>query len=294
MTRAASIPPPDQAARLRALVSSLRASADPAPPPDSAPRWQCPFVVVASGKGGVGKSCLSILLAQACARAGQRVLLADADLGAANLDVLLRLPARRRIDALWKGTDHDIMVPACADPGSAFHLIAGISAGALPDAADRRRLLAALSRAGAQADLIIADVGAGLGPVVLELAAPAHLLVLVVTPDPASMTDAYALFKTIAPSASGQIGIIVNQARDDAEGVELHRRFALAAERFVGRRPALLGIMTESPSLRHAVRTQALGDPGAVDDAARARMHAFSAEVRRAASHGFADAGTSE
>lgn len=296
MTRAASIPPVDQAARLRALVSSLRTvgSASPAGREAPPPAWACPFIVVASGKGGVGKSCLSILLAGACARAGERVLLADADLGAANLDVLLRLTPRRRIDALWNGADHAIAIPAPAGDGHSFGLIAGLSGGASPGADERRRMIASLARLGAGADLVFADAGAGLGPGVLELAHAAHLAVIVVTPDPASITDAYALFKTIAPRAPDRVGVIVNQARTDAEGVEIHRRMALAGERFVGARPALLGVMTEEPSIRHAARTQSLAAPGVLEEGARSRALACSAEVTRLARLAFAAPRTSE
>lgn len=286
MTRAASSPPADQATRLRALVSSLRAADHGAPAAAAPIHWSCPFVVVASGKGGVGKSCLSILLARACAESGHETLLADADLGAANLDVLLRASARRRIDSLWRGHDHSLAVPTALG----FRLIAGVSGGAPAEAHDRRCLLAGLARESHGAAMLLADVGAGLGHAVLEIAEAAHLIALVATPDPASITDAYALFKTLAPKVRGRFGVIVNQARDDAEGVEIHRRIALAGERFIGTRPALLGVMTENDALRRAARTQRMGEPGAFDDEARGRARACAGEVCRLAQAAWVDA----
>jgi flagellar biosynthesis protein FlhG len=188
-----------------------------APSGDGGPR----LIAIASGKGGVGKTWLAITLSHALAMAGRRVLLVDADLGLANVDVQLGLEPADGLPAVLSG--RSTMADA-ARPHEAmgFDILAGCSgSGALAglDEAAHRRLLAALREAGSRWDDIVLDLGAGLDRGVRALAAGADLLLVVATAEPTSLTDAYAVLKCHRRDRpGGDARLVVNQAVDRTAG----------------------------------------------------------------------------
>src|SRR5437762_9268321 len=204
----------DQAAQLRSLVRERRRAS---------------VIAVTSGKGGVGKSNISVNLAIQLAAAGKRVVLLDADLGLANADVLCNvdLPCNLSHVIARKKELHEVMVAA---PGG-FSLIGGASGLArMADLSDddRERIILALGELEQQADVILIDTGAGISPNVLSFTRAADHVLVVTTPEPTAITDAYAVIKVISRDVSAQrrMSLLVNQTRTNQEGRVVHERIS--------------------------------------------------------------------
>jgi flagellar biosynthesis protein FlhG len=217
------------------------------------------MIVVASGKGGVGKTWFSISLAQALARKGRRVLLADADLGLANIDVQLGIQPDRDLSAVLSGK----MTPAEAAtrlPDAGFDVLAGRSgSGALaslsPAALDA--FLAALGSARAHWQDVVVDLGAGLDTAQRRIAAAADLLLVVATEEPTSLTDAYAVLKLHGmDNPKGVSRIVVNMADDRTSGQRTYEALRRAAGAFLKREIPLAGIVRRDLKVRDAIRHQ--------------------------------------
>ncbi|WP_338663434.1 AAA family ATPase [Pararoseomonas sp. SCSIO 73927] len=215
------------------------------------------LIGIASGKGGVGKTVLAIGLAQALARAGRRVLLADGDLGLANVDVQLGLEARHDLMAVLAG---DVALGGAAIRVEAgFEVLPGRSgsgalAGLDPGWIDR---FLALLREAPQDDVVL-DIGAGLDPVPRRLSAGCDALLVVATDEPTSLTDAYAVLKLLrrdAPAAEARV--VVNLAADTAAGARTHAALDRACRGFLGRGVPLAGVVRRDPKVRDAIRHQA-------------------------------------
>jgi MinD-like ATPase involved in chromosome partitioning or flagellar assembly len=196
----------------------------PSPQPtscDGGPR----LIAIASGKGGVGKTWLAITLSHALAMAGRRVLLVDADLGLANVDVQLGLEPADGLPAVLSGRS-TVADAARPHPAMGFDILAGCSgSGALAglDEAAHRRLLAALREAGSRWQDVVLDLGAGLDRGVRALAAGADLLLVVATAEPTSLTDAYAVLKFHRRDRPrGDARLVVNQAVDREQQASAH------------------------------------------------------------------------
>ncbi len=210
----------DQASALRALARS---------------RPRATVIAITSGKGGVGKSNVAVNLAIRFAKSGKDVVLLDADLGLANADVLCNvdLPANLSHVIARKRELRDVLVHA---PGG-FRLIGGASGLArMADLTDddRRRLLDSLADLEHQADLILIDTGAGISPNVLSFTRAADHVLVVTTPEPTAITDAYAVIKVVSRDAgTRRISLLVNQARSPAEGRVVYDRIARVAKQFL-------------------------------------------------------------
>ena len=217
------------------------------------------IIGIASGKGGVGKTWFAITLAHALARAGRRVLLFDADLGLANVDIQLGLTPARDLGAVIAGraTLREVVLRH-AEGG--FDIVPGRSgSGALSglDAAVLERVLAALREAAGGYDAVLLDLGAGLDRAVRHLAAFADTLLVLVTDEPTSLTDAYAVLKLHgADRPGGDAGVVVNQATTRVAGERTHATLARACSTFLGRTPALLGVVRRDERVRDAIRRQ--------------------------------------
>ncbi|MFC7473207.1 AAA family ATPase [Dankookia sp. GCM10030260] len=238
------------------------------------------LLAVASGKGGVGKTVLAIGLAQALAQAGQRVLLADADLGLANVDVQLGLDPQHDVADVLAGR---LSAAAAATWHAAgFAILPGRSgSGALAglDAAAVGRLVAALRDATAEFDTVLLDLGAGLDAAVRRLAAAADLLLVVATEEPTSLTDAYAVLKLHRRDRPGAAArVVVNQAADRTGGERTWRTLDRACNRFLGAGVGLAGIVARDARVADSIRHQAPlltrhpGCPAARDIAALANF----------------------
>lgn len=249
----------DQAARLRAMMQATDAPHATVPSsladaaPDSAP-VPARIVAIASGKGGVGKTVLGVHLARALAYLGKRVTLIDADHGTANADLILGLNPAARLGA---NVCDPISVPDCPK----LRLIAGSVGGS--DAQQQHAALRdSLAQLGTETDVFVVDLGAGITPSILAVLRAAWLPLIITTPEPTATADAYALYKSLVASGGTRAGVIVNQAQTEEEAKEVFSRFALAADRFIGVRPARLGWLPADASVPSAVRARRPVSPG--------------------------------
>ncbi|MFQ5410715.1 MAG: MinD/ParA family protein [Phycisphaerae bacterium] len=222
----------DQAAELRSLMAERET---PEAPPDKATLRAAHVVTIASGKGGVGKTNIAVNLALCLSSKGHRVVLVDADLGTANVDVILNI--RPAFDL-----SHVLQRSRCIDEIAVrmnphLRIIAGASglaAVADLDPFDRRALVDELSRLEADCDIILIDCGAGISQNVLAFAQAADRMLLVITPEPTAMTDAYALVKVLSRTERPpSMGLVVNQSATNREGRQAAERIASVAAKFL-------------------------------------------------------------
>ena len=213
-------------------------------------------IAVTSGKGGVGKSNIAVNLAIKLASASKRVVLLDADLGLANADVLcnIDLPSNLSHVISQKRELSDVMV---AGPGG-FQLIGGASGLArMADLSDydRQRLVSALAELEARTDIILIDTGAGISPNVLSFTRCADQVLVVTTPEPTAITDAYAVIKVISRDAPERpLSLLVNQVRQNGEGQLVYERIAKVARQFLGVHVLDAGFVPSDPEVPNAVR----------------------------------------
>ncbi len=190
---------------------------------------------VTSGKGGVGKTFLSANLAAALAQRGERVLVLDADLGMANLDVVLNLFPKVTLHDVFTGkcSLEDALLPA---PGGFDALLAGsglVEYSRLTSEI-RDKLLEVLRTVSPRYDRILLDTGAGISDVVLYTASLADDIIIVATPEPTSLTDAYATIKVLAAQQRRRIiKLIVNQVTRPGEGRVIRGQLQQVVDRYV-------------------------------------------------------------
>lgn len=267
-TESPEITIPDQAQRLRELMAHVEPSLVPstaakkatvnqaAPAPTPTLRRLAHATAIVSGKGGVGKSNLAVNLACALATRGRRVVLFDADLGMANVDVLCGISPRSTIEDLLRGTAtlKDILVPG---PGG-FRIVpgaSGVASMANLDGVQRRALLSQLVALDRVAEHLIIDMGAGIGPNVTSFARAAHRVLVVSTPEPTAMTDAYGAIKTLVARGMGsRLQLVVNMSHSADEAASVHRRIAGVSRQFLGIELSLAGVVPFDSALVEAVK----------------------------------------
>jgi flagellar biosynthesis protein FlhG len=229
-----------------------------------APALGANIMTVASGKGGVGKTWFATTLTHALARAGASCLLFDGDLGLANVDIQLGLDPAADIGQVI-AFGRDIKSAVTRFPGQdgigAFDVIAGKSgSGALaglarPQLKALKNELMLVSRG---YDHVILDLGAGIDANVTALTVESGRVVIVITEEPTSLTDAYALVKTLAlREARLDLHVVVNQAETLVSGKRAYETLKKAAETFLSLSPALLGIVRRDRHVPESIRRQA-------------------------------------
>lgn len=215
-------------------------------------------ISVFSGKGGVGKSSLCVNLGYCLSDLGQRCLLMDCDLGLANLDVLLGVNAEGNLQDLLR-TDRDAeSILLRLDAGlDLIPAASGVPELVEMDEDQRTVLLEKLQPLFGAYDFLILDLAAGLNPTVLSLAHAAAKRILVLTPEPTSLTDAYAMVKVLA-SQSGERDflVLVNQAQNREEAQKIFARLDSAVSRFLGFNLVYLGMVREDPNMGVAILKQ--------------------------------------
>lgn len=224
------------------------------------------IVAVTSGKGGVGKTFLSANLAAALAARGLRVLVLDADLGLANLDVVLNLHPKLTLHDVFTGRAslEQAVLPA---PGGFSVLLAGSGlveySRLTPEV--RERLLAVIQEVTPRFDIVLLDTGAGISEVVLYTVSLADEVLIVATPEPTSMTDAYATIKLLATQqARRELRLVVNQVARGGDGKSVAGQLQQVVDRFVGAavgapvRLVLLGDVPQDVAVREAVKKRQL------------------------------------
>lgn len=216
-------------------------------------------VAILSGKGGVGKTNLALNLSYALFRAGHRVLLMDFDVGLANVDVLLGLSPEKNLQDLFRPevTAEEVML--AVEPGGFDFLPAASGVPELLEMDDDMReiLFQKLNTVFGGYDYLMLDLGAGISQTVLSVAAMSHLRVLVVTPEPTSLTDSYAVIKVLHTQYGlTDFHILVNQVEGPADTQATFGRLSAACQHFLGFEPVLLGGVRADPTMHDAVRRQ--------------------------------------
>ena len=196
-------------------------------------------LAITSGKGGVGKTFVTANLATALAARGQKVLVLDADLGLANLDVVLNLHPKLTLHDVFTGkaTLEQAILPA---PGGFSVLLAGSGmveySRLTPEVRDK--LLQIMELVKPRFDWVLLDTGAGISDVVLYAISLATDVLVVATPEPTSLTDAYATIKVLATQQERRhVGLVVNQANRVGEGKLICSQLQQVLQRFIGGEP---------------------------------------------------------
>ncbi|MEL3888675.1 MinD/ParA family protein [Ferrovibrio sp. MS7] len=224
----------------------------------AAPTRQANVIAVASGKGGVGKTWLSISLAHCFARQGIRTLLFDGDIGLANVDIQLGLMPDRDLGSVIAGRFSlaDAVMPSEAG----FDIIAGKSGSASLATLDQAALnglrdeLCQLARS---YDKVVIDLGAGVDAVVRTLSQAAGVTLVVTNDEPTALTDAYAFIKLARMAdRNADVRVVVNIAPTTREGERTHAKLAKAAENFLKYTPPLAGVIRRDEKVRDAIRNQ--------------------------------------
>jgi len=227
-------------------------------PSRATPRDATRVIAIASGKGGVGKTNLAANLGIALSRRGKRVLLFDADFGLANVDVLLGLQPERTLRDVVSGRCQlgEVVIEAAHGlrvvPGGC-----GLRELVDLDGFRRGRLLRQLADIEADYDFVLVDAAAGVGADVTSFVSAVGEAIVVTTPEPTSLTDAYALVKVTLSQAPGtRFAVVVNSARGATEGAAAASRLQAVAQRFLGASLPLWGILPFCDEVPRAVRRQ--------------------------------------
>ncbi len=215
-------------------------------------------IAITSGKGGVGKTNISVNLAVAMSDIGKRVMLLDADLGLANVDVLLGLKPdynlshvidgkRTLEEVILKGPSDIMVVPAASGVKRLAELSTMENAG----------LIRAFSELNHDVDTLIIDTAAGINESVTSFSRAAQEVVVVVCDEPASITDAYALIKVLNTEYDIQhFRVLANQAQSAQEGRELFNKISRVTDRYLDVTLEFMGVVPHDDYLRKAVRKQ--------------------------------------
>lgn len=215
-------------------------------------------IAVTSGKGGVGKSNVVANLAVSLSRAGKRVLVLDADLGLGNLDVLLGLVPQHTIEDVLVGT-HTLAEIMLKGPAGIHVLPASSGVPRLTSLTEAQQLMIQeqLVDLASEMDVLLIDTGAGIAPTVTFFASSADETLVVITPEPTSLTDAYALIKVLARQYSERrFKVLVNQAKSPREASEVFGKLDVAVDRFLHVAVELIGAIPDDDYVHLAVMQQ--------------------------------------
>lgn len=242
----------DQAEKLRQLVQQN----------NSTPRSVARVITVTSGKGGVGKSSLSVNLALNFARLGKKVIIFDADFGLANIEIMLGIrPQYNLADLMFRGKSLEDII---TEGPEGIGFISGGSGIQELTRLTRDQIIyltQKLFQLDKMADIIIIDTGAGIADAVLEFVAASSEVLLVVTPEPTSITDAYALLKTLNRKSefsiqNTKIKMVANRIVSPSEGPELFEKLSVVSEKFLNIPLEFLGSVPQDPNAAKAILQQ--------------------------------------
>ncbi|WP_337133942.1 MinD/ParA family protein [Priestia megaterium] len=218
----------------------------------------CKTLAVLSGKGGVGKSNLSLNLSLALTKQKQRVLLFDMDIGMGNIDILIGQTASyTMVDLLEKKLSIQQIIKK--GPQNLAYVAGGTGISSVFEWSplDLAHLIQELNSLTNQYDYMIFDMGAGMSESVLKFLKAVDEMIVVTTPEPTSITDAYAAIKLAASySVSAPVRLIINKTLSDKEGNETYERFNRAVQQFLNISISLLGIVPNDQAVQKAVNRQ--------------------------------------
>ena len=215
-------------------------------------------VSITSGKGGVGKTNIVVNVGIAMSRAGLKVMIFDADLGLANVDVLLGLTPRYNIrhvltgerslnDVIIEGPEGMKILPAASGIDEVTHL----------SEAEKLDLLTHFEIYDGDIDILLIDTGAGIGKNVMYFNSAARQIVVVATPEPTSITDAYALMKVLATQYDEKrFTLLVNNVKSERDAKNVYSNLSNVAERFLNISIDFAGYIPHDPNLSRAVARQ--------------------------------------
>jgi flagellar biosynthesis protein FlhG len=241
----------DQAENLRLRVAGSK-------PVGTAPQEPLRVMAVTSGKGGVGKTMLTANLAVLGAKRGRRVLVIDADLGLANVEIVFGVKPKRHVGDLLNPevSPDDVLIQV--RPG--IHILpaaSGIQQLTQLGEDEKLRLIATLDGLAERFDLVLIDSGAGIGDNVLFFVGVAQEIVLVVTPEPTSLVDAYAAVKVLSQQVGiKDFGVVVNSVVDEMAARDVFQKLVGLADRFLSVRIRHLGYVTRDENVHRAVMAQ--------------------------------------
>jgi len=215
-------------------------------------------IAIASGKGGVGKTNVAVNLAVALAQKGAKPLLFDADLGLGNVDIMLGLSPRYNLSHVISGEKSMEEVLIAGPQGiRILPAASGIAKMAVLDAQSQANLIQGISALSIDMDYLLIDLAAGIAGDVLTFSQAAQEVIVVVSNEPASITDAYALIKVLSRDYDvRRFQILPNMVRDQKEGEALFLRIAAVADQYLDVTLNRIGIVPLDAALRAAVRAQ--------------------------------------
>lgn len=251
----------DQAAGLRAMQSNQTAAPVSEPvqkKPSGRPPKPVRVLAIASGKGGVGKTNVSVNLSIALSQLGNRVLLMDADMGLANVDIMLGLQTNYNLSHVLDGekTLREVMVDA---PGGikVIPAASGVKRMAQLTPAENAGIINAFSEIDGFLDVLVIDTAAGIADSVVSFCRASQEVLVVVNDEPASMTDAYALIKVLSKEYNlTQFKLVANMVRSEKHGLMLFDKFSKVCEQFLDVSIDYLGTVPFDHDLRDAIQRQ--------------------------------------
>lgn len=241
----------DQAEKLRRIIKQQKV-----------PRQIARVITVTSGKGGVGKSSITVNLAIALSHLGKRVVILDADFGLANIEIMLGIrPIYNLADLMFKGKKlSDIITNG---PENIGFISGGSGIQELTNLTKDQiiYLIRKLAELDKTADIIIIDTGAGITDTVMEFVAASSEVLLVTTPEPTSITDSYALLKTLNRKEDFSVNdtvirMIANRVTHDDNGDEIYEKLSVVASKFLKLKLEYLGYLPMDTSVSKAVMGQ--------------------------------------
>lgn len=256
----------DQAEKLRNIVNNLKTESDDISSQNinhsfatqNAGINHARVITITSGKGGVGKTSVTVNLAVALSQKGYRVVIIDADLGLSNIDVVFGIvPQYSLLDLI--NSNKGILDILCEGPNNIKFISGGSGVQELINL-DKKSLesfITNMSVLDQIADYILVDTGAGLSDTVMDFVISAEEVILVVTPEPTSITDAYAVVKTVARIKKDcSINVLINRADSENEAKNVYNNFSTVAERFLSMKLNTIGYLPYDHSFTKSVKMQ--------------------------------------
>lgn len=219
-------------------------------------------IAVTSGKGGVGKSSVSVNLAVSFAQMGKKVVILDADFGLANVEVMFGvIPKYNLSDLLYNG--RELKEILCEGPEGIQFISGGSGIANLADfdKEQLKRLINKMTELEKMTDVVIIDTGAGINPSVLEFLISSPETILITTPEPTSVTDSYALLKALSMTEgfnekNTAIKMIANRVSGENEGKGLYEKLSMVVSQFLNIKIDFLGSISQDDYIMKAIMKQ--------------------------------------